>query len=78
MSDALEESLRDLLNRPDAEGEDARLARVLRRANRQVGLGDLFGLVGNWHQVLLIAMSGGSSRVAAIARRRNDETIDEG
>ena len=47
MYDPFEESLRDLLKSSSAEhDDDATLGRVLKTANRQVGVGDLFVLLG--------------------------------
>ena len=46
MRDPFEESLRDLLNKPSVHDDDACLGRVLETANRQVGAGDLFALIG--------------------------------
>lgn len=50
MRDPFEESLRDLLNKPSVHDDDACLGRVLKTANRQVGAGDLFALIGHWLQ----------------------------
>ncbi|HAB65248.1 MAG TPA: CrfX protein, partial [Pseudomonas sp.] len=41
MHDPFEESLRDMLNTQSERHDDARLDRVLKTANRQVGAGDL-------------------------------------
>ncbi|MCW3147979.1 CrfX protein [Stutzerimonas stutzeri] len=71
MPDPFEESLRDLLNKPSARDDDARLGRVLKTANRQVGVGDLFGLMGHWLQALLMAINSGSGHVAPVSRRHS-------
>jgi hypothetical protein len=68
MHDPFEESLRDMLNTQSARHEDARLDRVLKTANRQVGAGDLFGLMGHWLQAVLIAFSS-APNASATARR---------
>ena len=60
MHDPFEASLKALLNTPanaqDEEGDDqARLHRVLKTANRQVGAGALFDLIGrHWASAPLI------------------------
>ncbi|KHL68781.1 MULTISPECIES: hypothetical protein [Pseudomonas] len=65
MHDPFEESLRDLLkNAPSSQhDDDATLDRVLKTANRQVGVGDLFSLMGNWFEALMIALNAGSRNV---------------
>ncbi|MCO7522768.1 MULTISPECIES: CrfX protein [unclassified Pseudomonas] len=71
MHDPFEESLRDLLKAsPSGETRDdaACLGRVLKTANRQVGAGDLFSLLGRWSQALLIAVNNGSAHVAPVRR----------
>ena len=42
--------------------------RVLKTANRQVGAGDLFSLLGRWSQALMIAVNNGSAHVAPVRR----------
>ena len=71
MRDPFEESLRDLLNQSSAHDENASLGRVLKTANRQVGAGDLFSLLGHCLQALLIAINSGSGNVAPVTRRRS-------
>ncbi|MFB4394647.1 MULTISPECIES: CrfX protein [unclassified Pseudomonas] len=71
MHDPFEESLRDLLKAsPSGKDRDdaACLGRVLKTANRQVGVGDLFSLLGRWSQALLIAVNNGSAHVAPVRR----------
>mgnify|MGYP007044557575 FL=1 len=47
MHDPFEQSLRDMLKAsPSSRDDDACLGRVLKTANRQVGAGDLFSLLG--------------------------------
>ena len=54
MHDPFEQSLRDMLNAsPSNRDDDACLGRVLKTANRQVGAGDLFGLLGRWLPALV-------------------------
>ncbi|MCO3516971.1 CrfX protein [Pseudomonas aeruginosa] len=69
MHDPFEESPRDLLKasapQPD---DDARLGRVLKTANRQVGAGDLFSLMGHWLQALMIGINNGSPHLAPVSR----------
>ena len=71
MHDPFEESLRDLLKASPSgqdRDDDACLGRVLKTANRQVGAGDLFSLLGRWSQALLIAVNNGSAHVAPVRR----------
>ena len=69
MRDPFEESLRDLLHKPSVHDDDACLGRVLKTANRQVGAGDLFALIGHWLQAVMIAVNSGSGHVAPVSRR---------
>ena len=72
MHDPFEESLRDLLKAsPSGQDRDdaACLGRVLKTANRQVGAGDLFSLLGHWMGALMIALNKGSAHVAPVSRR---------
>ena len=69
MYDPFEESLRDLLKSAPAEhDDDATLGRVLKTANRQVGVGDLFGLMGRGLEALMIALNNGSAHVMPVSR----------
>ena len=71
MHDPFEESLRDLLKASPSgndRDDDACLGRVLKIANRQVGAGDLFSLLGRWSQALMIAVNNGSAHVAPVRR----------
>lgn len=69
MHDPFEQSLRDMLKAsPSSRDDDACLGRVLKTANRQVGAGDLFSLLGRWSQALLIAVNNGSAHVAPVRR----------
>lgn len=71
MHDPFEESLRDLLKAPATErDDDACLNRVLKTANRQVGAGDLFSLVGHWLGAGMIALNNGSGHVRPVSRRK--------
>ncbi len=70
MHDPFEQSLRDLLNAsPSDHDDDACLHRVLKTANRQVGAGDLFSLMGHWLGALMIALNNGSAHVSPVSRR---------
>lgn len=70
MHDPFEQSLRDLLNTaPSCHDDDACLGRVLKTANRQVGAGDLFSLLGHWLGALMLALNKGSAHVAPVSRR---------
>ncbi|MBB2896764.1 CrfX protein [Pseudomonas sp. AS2.8] len=84
MHDPFEASLKALLNTPadaqDEEGDDqARLHRVLKTANRQVGAGALFDLIGrHWVSVLLLALGNGTPHLKPRSRRtRRSESSPE-
>lgn len=69
MHDPFEESLRDLLkSNASSHDDDATLGRVLKTANRQVGVGDLFSLMGHCIEALMIALNNGSAHVAPVSR----------
>ncbi|WP_371924849.1 CrfX protein [Pseudomonas sp. R5(2019)] len=81
MHDPFEESLRDMLRASRSNrDDDACLGRVLKTANRQVGAGDLFSLLGRWAQALMIAVNNGSAHIAPVSRRsisaRNADKAD--
>ncbi|MDR9750213.1 CrfX protein [Pseudomonas sp. SZMC_28357] len=80
MHDPFEQSLRDMLNAsPSTRDDDVRLGRVLKTANRQVGAGDLFSLLGRWLPALMIALNNGSAHVSPVTRRpkTNARTADK-
>jgi hypothetical protein len=79
MHDPFEESLRDLLKSPTSNhDDDACLHRVLKTANRQVGVGDLFAMIGHWAGALMIALNSGSAHVAPVSRRKpSDPSLDK-
>ena len=70
MGDPFEESLRDMLKTQAGHDDAACLDRVLKTANRQVGAGDLFGLMGHWLPTLMLVLSSGSSRSSTATRGR--------
>ena len=71
MHDPFEQSLREMLKAPPSNrDDDACLGRVLKTANRQVGAGDLFSLLGRWMQALMIALNSGSAHIAPVSRRK--------
>ncbi|WP_313085058.1 CrfX protein [Pseudomonas sp.] len=74
MRDPFEESLRDMLNAQSSRDDDACLDRVLKTANRQVGAGDLFGLMGHWLQAVLIAVSSGRPSASRGSKRRSSSS----
>ncbi|MBC3949585.1 MULTISPECIES: CrfX protein [Pseudomonas] len=72
MHDPFEESLRDMLkSSSSSRDDDACLGRVLKTANRQVGAGVLFSLMGRWTEAMMIALNNGSSHVAPVSRKKN-------
>ena len=71
MHDPFEESLRDMLkSSSSSRDDDACLGRVLKTANRQVGAGVLFSLLGRWSEAMMIALNNGSAHVAPVSRRK--------
>ncbi|HEY0286801.1 MAG TPA: CrfX protein [Pseudomonas sp.] len=71
MHDPFEKSLRDMLNTTSSSrDDDACLGRVLKTANRQVGAGDLFSLLGRCTQALMIAVNSGSAHISPVSRRK--------
>ncbi len=79
MHEPFEESLRYLLKSPSStHDDDACLHRVLKTANRQVGAGDLFALMGHWAGALMLALNNGSAHVAPVSRRKTtDSTVNK-
>ncbi|WP_110971269.1 CrfX protein [Pseudomonas huaxiensis] len=80
MHDPFEQSLRDMLNASPSgqdRDDDACLGRVLKTANRQVGAGDLFSLLGRWSQALMIAINNGSAHVAPVRRTATVRKADK-
>ena len=70
MHDPFEESLRNMLkSSSSSRDDDACLGRVLKTANRQVGAGVLFGLLGRWSEAMMIALNNGSAHVPPVSRR---------
>jgi hypothetical protein len=71
MHDPFEQSLRDMLKSSStSRDDDAVLGRVLKTANRQVGAGVMFSLLGRWGQALMIALNNGSAHVAPVSRHK--------
>ncbi len=67
MHDPFEQSLRDMLNKSQApSNDDASLNKVLKKANRQVGAGALFGLFGRALESVLIALNSGSEHIKPV------------
>ena len=80
MHDPFEQSLRDMLKASPSGQErddDACLGRVLKTANRQVGAGDMFSLLGRWGQALMIAINNGSAHVAPVRRTASVRKADK-
>ena len=69
MGDPFEESLRNMLKTSSGHDDDACLDRVLKTANRQVGAGDLFGLMGHWLPTLMVVLSSGATRSSTVTAR---------
>lgn len=79
MHDPFEESLRDLLKSSESNhDDDACLHRVLKTANRQVGAGDLFALMGHCLGALMIALNSGAAHIAPVSRgKSSDSSLDK-
>ncbi len=78
MHDPFEESLRDMLKgSSSSRDDDACLDRVLKTANRQVGVGDLFSLMGRWFEAMMIALNSGSANVSPRKSRSSSECTDK-
>jgi hypothetical protein len=51
---------------------------VLKTANRQVGAGDLFSMLGHWFEAIMRALNSGSAHIAPVSRRTSsDRTADK-
>ncbi len=75
MHDPFEQSLRELLNTAPADyDDDACLGRVLKTANRQVGAGEMFSLIGHWFAATMLAVSKGSPHLAPVTRRNSTDS----
>ena len=71
MPDPFEQSLRDMLNAsPSNHDDEVCLYRVLKTANRQVGAGNLFGLLGRWLPALMMAINKSLVHVSPVPRRK--------
>jgi hypothetical protein len=70
MHDPFEQSLRELLNTASSDrDDDACLGRVLKTANRQIGAGEMFSMIGHWLGATMLAISKGSPHLAPVSRR---------
>ena len=68
MQDPFEQSLRDMLKSEQIHvNNDASLEKVLKKANRQVGAGALFGLFGRALETVLIALNNGSEHIKPVS-----------
>jgi len=81
MQDPFEETLRNMLRSPANEHDEARtLGRVLRSANRQVGAGDLFSLIGHWFEAVMLGLNSASEHLAPVSRKsdspRSSDKVD--
>lgn len=77
-NDGFEASLRDLLKTSEEppSGDDARLNRVLKTANRQVGIGELFRMMRHWLNVSVIAIGSGKNHLTPVSRIPKSPTQD--
>ncbi|MDY7219026.1 CrfX protein [Denitrificimonas sp. JX-1] len=66
--DSFEQSLRDMLKAPEEQlGDDASLDKVLKKANRQLGVGAIFTLFGRALESVLIGLSNGSEHIKPVS-----------
>jgi len=66
--DPFEQSLRDMLKNSETHSyDDVSLHKVLKKANRQLGAGALFGLFGRALEAVLIGVSNGSDHLKPVS-----------
>jgi hypothetical protein len=76
--DPFEQSLRDMLKTPEAQGsDDVSLDKVLKKANRQQGAGAVFGLFGRALESVLIGLSNGSEHLKPVSNLTNKNTTNK-
>lgn len=69
-NDPFEKSLREILQKDSASQQDVdeALERVLKTANRQVGLGALFTMFGRAFYALILGINNGSAHLKPVTR----------
>ncbi len=78
MQDPFEQSLRDMLKTSDAQAyNDVSLDKVLKKANRQLGAGAVFGLFGRALESVLIGLSSGSEHLKPVSNLSDKNTVNK-
>lgn len=78
MQDPFEQSLRDMLKPEQTHADDdVSLGKVLKKANRQVGAGAVFGLFGRALESVLIALNSGSEHIKPISKLSNKDIANK-
>ena len=78
MQDPFEQSLRDMLKTPETQiHNDESLGKVLKKANRQLGAGSVFGLFGRALESVLIALSNGSEHLKPVSNLSDKHTANK-
>ena len=76
--DPFEQSLRDMLKTPETQAYDeVSLDKVLKKANRQLGAGAIFGLFGRALESVLIGLSNGSEHVKPVSNLSDKNTTNK-
>lgn len=76
--DPFEQSLRDMLKTPETQAYDeVSLDKVLKKANRQLGAGAIFGLCGRALESVLIGLSNGSEHVKPVSNLSDKNTTNK-
>jgi len=78
MQDPFEQSLRDMLKTSDTQAyNDVSLDKVLKKANRQLGAGAVFGLFGRALESVLIGLSSGSEHLKPVSNLSDKNTVNK-
>ena len=75
--DPFEQSLRDMLKAQETQvSNDVSLDKVLKKANRQLGAGSVFGLFGRALESALIGLSSGSEHLKPVSNLSDKYTTN--
>ena len=78
MDNSFEQSLRDMLKAPEGQvHDDVSLNKVLKKANRQLGAGAIFGLFGRALESILIGLSNGSEHLKPVSNLSKKNTANK-
>ncbi|HHX33774.1 MAG TPA: CrfX protein [Gammaproteobacteria bacterium] len=76
--DPFEQSLRDMLKAQETQtNDDVSLGKVLKKANRQLGAGAVFGLFGRALESVLIGLSNGSEHLKPVSNLSDKYTANK-